>query len=352
MQVDQFLVIFYILFWVVRINGCIRRGRQPLLRGREWFFTVHVRSDFYTSAGKRILHRYWLRMLIPFLLDIPLAVAIFLSGHLALLNWLVIGLSAVIHINHCYSVDLAERQAQAFAVPEASQPVASMVLSMKPRRLWDYSNPKLEWMLAVSTLAAFAWLIRSYFAAPEPRDLRLVFGTPVFLLYIQLGLLFVKRLILAWRTPIPQAQAEEHLRVREETRKFYLKMCDWNRVLASAGIVFWPIQTSASPEAADRLTGIWLAAWLVVSVVGTILVEIKRKKLAALSLRAQPVKLPDFLRQSEIARWPVCYQPSVPMLLLKGARGYSLNLANTLAYVGAAYLAGWVALVTLLPKGR
>ena len=37
------------------------------------------------------------------------------------------------------------------------------------------------------------------------------------------------------------------------------------------------------------------------------------------------------------------------MLILKGARGYSLNLANTLAYFGAAYLAGLIVLLTVLP---
>ena len=81
-------------------------------------------------------------------------------------------------------------------------------------------------------------------------------------------------------------------------------------------------------------------------------IEIKRKQLVDLALRARPVKLPDLLDQSEIARWPVCYQPSVPMLLLKGARGYSLNLANRLTHLGAAYLAGWVVLFVLLPKGH
>jgi hypothetical protein len=48
----------------------------------------------------------------------------------------------------------------------------------------------------------------------------------------------------------------------------------------------------------------------------------------------------------------MCYQPSAPMLILKGAHGYSLNLANTLTYIGAAYLAGLVVLFALLPKGH
>jgi hypothetical protein len=86
--------------------------------------------------------------------------------------------------------------------------------------------------------------------------------------------------------------------------------------------------------------GVALAVW----------VEIRRRKLLTVTLRARPVKLPDLLGQSEKATWPLCYQPSVPMLVLKGARGYSLNLANTLNQLGAAYVAGLVALVVVLRR--
>jgi hypothetical protein len=40
------------------------------------------------------------------------------------------------------------------------------------------------------------------------------------------------------------------------------------------------------------------------------------------------------------------------MLMLKGSHGYSLNLANTLTHLGAAYLIGLVALFVMLPVGR
>jgi len=287
-------------------------------------------------------------MLMPFAIDIPVAIAIFLSGHLLLLNWLILGLCALIHVNHSFSVDLAERQARPFAVPEAEQPVASLALSLKPRRLRDYTNRKVEWALALSSTVAFAWLARYYFTAPEHHNLRSVFGVPAFLLYLQVGLLFVKRVVVAWRAPVPQVQAAEHLEAREETRMYYLKLCDWQRAAAAAGIIFWPIEISTSPASLNRLLSIWFVGWLVIGVLATAWVEVRRKQLVTLSLRARPVKLPDFLRQSELARWPVCYQPSAPMLMLKGAHGYSLNLANTLAYLGAAYLAGLGVLIVVL----
>lgn len=349
MSIDQSAVIIYILFWIVRINGCFRRGRQPLLRGKEWFFNVHVQPDFYTGAGRKILHRYWMRMFIPFALDIPLAVTIFHIGRLGLLQWLIVGLCALIHLNHLYSVELAERQARRFAVAEADQPVTSMALSLTPRRLRDYTNPYLEWVMALSSVVALAWLVRYYLATPEHHNLRLVFGTPLVMLYLQAGYLFLKRALVAWRTPAPRVQAAEHMEAREEARKYYLKVCDWHRAAVAAAIVFWPIALNASPAGLDRLRNIWFAIWLTVTVVGGVLVEIKRRQLAAMAARVRPVTLPDFLHQSDLARSPVCYQPSAPLLLLKGAHGYSLNLANGLAHLGAVYLAGLIVLFALFP---
>lgn len=342
-------VIIYILFWIIRINGCFRRGRQPLLRGKEWFFSVHVQPDFYTGAGRKILHRYWMRMFIPFALDIPLAITIFHSGRLVLLQWLIVGLCVLIHLNHLYSVELAERQARRFAVPEAEQPVTAMALSLTPRRLRDYTNPYMEWAMALSSAVVLAWLVRYYLATPEHHDLRLVFGVPVEMLYLQAGLLFLKRALVAWRTPVPRVQATEHMEAREEARKYYLKVCDWHRAAMSALIVFWPVMLSASPAGLERLRSFWFSLWMAISIVATVVVEIKRRQLAAMSARVRPVTLPDFLHQSDLARSPVCYQPSAPFLLLKGAHGYSLNLANRLTHLGAAYLAGLIILFALLP---
>jgi len=351
MNPDRLLVIFYGLFWLVRINGCVRRGRQPLLRGREWFFNVPVRPDFYTGAGRRLLHRYWMRMLIPFAIDIPIAAAIFLSGHIALLNWLILGLCALIHVNHVFSVDLAERQARALGACVREQPVTRMELSLTVRRLRDYTNPTLEWIVVLSFAFAFAWLLRQYTSAARHPDPRLVFGVPLVLLYLQIGLLVVKRVIVAWRSPVPEQQACEHVRIQEETRRYYVAVCDLCRVSGAATILFWLVQLNVPDALAGRLLGAWFAAWIAVGLVATVWAEIKRKRLVALALGTRPVTLPDFLHQREIARWPVCYQPEAPMLMLKGARGYSLNLANRLAQLSAAYVAGFAVLLLLL-KGQ
>ncbi len=349
MSNDLFIVVAYLVVSSgARIRGIFRRWQQPVLRGPEWFFNVHVRPDFFAGEGHKILRGYRLRMLMPVAIEVIIATAIFLSGHFQNLAYLMLGIAVLIHVNHVFNVDAAERKARSFAVAEAEEPVSSVVLSLKSRRLRDYSNPKLELAIAVVTVGVFAWLVRYYLGSPEHHNFRMVFALPLFLLYVQFGYLFVKQIVVAWRTPVPQAGAEEHLKAREERRKLYLKTCDISRVSNVAALLIWPVFLSISPTKIKFFLEAWLGSLLAVSIVLTIWQEIRRKQVLALALRTRPAKLPDLLGDTPAPNWPVCYQPSAPMLVLKGARGYSLNLANTLAQMGAAYLAGLGILMAVL----
>jgi hypothetical protein len=290
---------------------------------------VPVPSDFYDGVGRMLLHRYYRRMLIPFAVDIPLAIAIFASGHLLLLNWEVVGIAALIHINHLYSVDLAERQARRYAVALAAPPPAAVVLSLTPRRLRDYTHPIVEALLAlVLALALALWM----------RQVRTAYKVPVLVLYIEIGLLLIKQMIVSWRSPMPRSQLAEHVALREQTRTYYLAVCDFHRVVFALMLVWLAVHPGTNQSAA------FYVVFLSLGIVGQIVVELKRKQLVKVALRARPVALPDFLNQATLARWPLCYRPSAPMLVIKGARGYSINLANSLAMVSVAYLAGLIVL--------
>jgi hypothetical protein len=69
-------------------------------------------------------------------------------------------------------------------------------------------------------------------------------------------------------------------------------------------------------------------------------------------VKTQPMRLPDLMGQAGMARWPVCFEPQVPLLVLKGGRGYSLNLANTATHWGTAYLIGMAGLLMLARGGH
>lgn len=296
MSVDQLVVLNYLVLWGgARIRGCVRRWRQPKRRGPEWFFDVHVQRDFYTGEGKKILRGYWLRMLLPFAIEIPMAIAVIVSGHYFALAWLILGMAAVIHGNHLFSVDRAERQARRFAVTEDEQPVSSVVLSLQPRRLRDYTSRNVERFIIFSAIAALAWLIRFYLRSPA-QNFRLVFGGPLVLLYWQLGFLIAKIGIVSWRTPVPQAQAEEHLQAREKARKFYLKVCDWNRIVIAGSLLFFPFILSAPAPLRMPLIQYDFIALIIGTAILTVWQEVERNNVLKASLRARPVRCRTFCR--------------------------------------------------------
>jgi hypothetical protein len=321
-----------------------------LVRGQEWFFNVRVQEGFYTGPGKKILEAYRMRMFAPIAVEIVLTVAIFLSGHFIYFYWLVIAASIAVHVNHLFSVDLAEREARRFAVTEAEQPVSSVMLSLTPRRLRDYSSRTVERFIIFGSIGTIAWLVRYYLNSPAEHSFREVFGLPALMIYYQLGFLLVKYGIVAWRTPIPRDQAEEHLEAREAARKMHLRSLDWLRVFSTAALVFYLFILSAPQENRARLNTLLWVATIVVTVVQTIWQEVRRKAVLKTSLRARPMRMPDFLHENSSRL--VCYQPGTPMLLIRGARGYSLNLANKLMQLGMAYVAGLVALFVLLRMGH
>jgi hypothetical protein len=344
---DQFLVIYYLMFLAVRIRGCLRRWRQPLVRGPEWFFSVRVQPDFYSGPGKKILHRYRMGIFIPFAVDIPVATAIFISGRFVNLAWLMVFLAILIHVNHMFSVDFAERQARRFALPETVQPVSSVMLSLKPRRLSDYTNPRIEAFMVIGSLGVIAWLVRYYLNASADANLRVMLAVPLLLLYCQIGLLFVKSGLVAWRAPVPSAQAEEHIQAREAARRLNLKVCDWYRVCYTAQLMVWPMLVNGSAEHQARALTWFSVGLLVVAIVLTAYHERGRRAVLNKQIRAIPMTMPDFIGAGR-SSWLVCYQPAAPMVLIKGSHGYSLNFANRLTQFGTMYLAGFIALIAAL----
>jgi hypothetical protein len=169
---------------------------------------------------------------------------------------------------------------------------------------------------------------------------------------MQAGLLLAKWIVVGWRSPIPQIQAEEHIEARQATRKMYLNVCDINRIFCAGMLLLWLFLLKMSPASRTRLSTVLWIAFLAIGVLLTIWQEVMRKKVLSVVLRARPTKLPDLLGQVGGPALPLCYQPSMPMVVLKGARGYSVNLANKLAQLSVAYLAGLAALMVFLSKVR
>ena len=348
MSRDQMMLLMYGIFWLARINPFLRRWKLPLLRGPEWFLSVNVQPGFYDGPGREILRRYRMRILLPFAIDVVATALILSFGKVSYLFWVVFFLTGFIHANQLFSVALAERRARAYAIQGTEQPAAAMVLSLTPRKLADYTNRRLEIVFALLTLGTVAWLIYFYRAAPGQHSLRDVFGIPLILLYSHLGALFVKWGLVAWRTPLPLASTQEHMELRERARRFHLLACDLLRASFTMQLVLWPFSFMFSRATASRFVSGYVLVTVGISFIMTLWQERRRKEMLEFVKRVRPIFMKDSLDDGANPNFMLCYRPEAPLTLIKGVRGYALNLANSRTQVGAAYIAGFVTLVVLL----
>ncbi|HEX2331290.1 MAG TPA: hypothetical protein VHN74_21375 [Candidatus Angelobacter sp.] len=348
MPMNKLILFYYVVLWGgSRLRGSVRRWKQPVVRGTDWFFNVRVQPGFYEGEGKSLLRRYRLRMLATAAVEAPIAVALIATGHIPYLGWLILASAIAVHVNHLFNVEAAERKARGFATPGEDQPVSAMLVPLETRRLRDYTNRTVERLIVFGSIFSVAWLVRFYLDSPSGHNFGMVFGMPIFLLYYQLGFLLMKNAVVQWSAPIPKMQAEEHLKAREERRKLYLHVADASRIMVTAGLVLWPFVVGAPEARRELFFKAHFVVLMAMAVIFGIWHEMGRNSVLKAALRANPVRMPDLLN-AQPAGWPVCYQPATPTLLVRAARGYSLNLANRFTLLGAGYLAGFLALIMLL----
>jgi len=342
---DHFSLAIFLLFEASRVGGYLRRARQPMLRGPAWFLSVRVDDAFHAGPGPHILRRYRRWIALPFALDVVLGAAILWSGHWTLLNALVVGMTVVVHAVHALAVRRAEREAREFEVDGEDRAAAAVVLSLAPRRLRDYANATLELLIAVITLIPFGWLTARYLRDTAHADLRMLFGKPLLLLYVQLGILYLKHVVLSWRSAARPGQAAEQLAVREAVRRHHMARFDMARLLVAFCALYWPMIVAAAPEERNGVLAFWLALWILAGLAVALWVESQRRILREMLARTAPVALPEpFLEASPRMR-PLCFEPATPSLVIEAPGGLSINLASTTARWAFAYVAGLAALL-------
>ena len=227
------------------------------------------------------------------------------------------------------------------------------MLPLTTRRLQDYTNQKLEYALAFVNVTSLAYLAQQYSAAPWPHDIHGVFGKPILFVYLQVGMVLATRALVAWRTVVPRDGAEQYLEWRENTRRLWVDLCDSLRVLWSLEIVLWAVRESIGPPWDNEPVGtILLLVSLSFYALWAIWYTRRRNAYLALVGRTKPVKLPDSLDGSPRPARFLCYLPQNPLLLVKGAHGYALNLASGRTQVGALYFAGLATVFAWLKLGR
>lgn len=349
MSNDQLFLAMYLFFCVIRVSTFRRRWQLPLFRGNEWFFDVHVAPDFYDGPGRAVLRRHRLLLLAPYAMESIALTAILVMGHPYQLLYLIGALVPVTIGNHVFAVRTSQREARRFAVAETTPPPAGVSLSLKTRRVADYTNPRLELLMGLLTLAALAWLVHLYNAEPGPRDFLSAFRGPILLLYLQGGTLLAKRAVVAWRAPIPSDGAEAHLAFREEARRYFTDVCDVLRCACIAGLLYLAILRTLPAPWENSSSRIVLQVAYLLSLAGLVF-WIKRRVASFLQVagRTKPAKLARSLDdQPPAGRW-FCFQTGKPTMLVKGLHGYTLNLASRRTQIMFLYFAVFAGLAVAL----
>ena len=333
------IVLLYLASIALRIPRIKERWIAPLLRGPEWFFDVAVAPDFLRGPGAAILRNYRWWLFIPWGIEGLTLVALWLKGHLSAANILmtVTVITLFTRFNYYAARIVTENRTRHFEHPEARQPTSNVALSLEPRTLSAYTDWRVEASIILALSAAALWL--AFLPATlDPAIQRRLLSLTVIDVYAQGGLLLIKSGVIRSGGAAPVDNVEQYLAWRESLRRFTTGICDLIRLLFSLKPL---LVVSLIVGGSARLAAIIGFGVLFMVAVGLEW----RSRLAYLKVasRTKPAKFP-LLPTAQKARGPVGFWPSLPVLLLRTADGYALNLASTQVGIAGLYSAGFASL--------
>jgi hypothetical protein len=348
---DTQAYLFFLVFLGAQAASMKKRWSIALLRGEGWFLGIAVPPGFHAGPGRALLRTFRLWLLAPYALEfVPIAL-ILRFGRPADLMKLAMAMVVVVVLNSIAATRTIQKRTRAYEVAGAVRPAASVTLSLKPRRFSDYTRPGFEITLAILNLASLASLVWTYRTAEWEPTLPAVFARPLLLIYLQIGMLLAKRALVGWRTVVPRENAETYLEWREYSRRYWIGVCDTVRIIMAMPLAMVAIQLRiAAPWEDHPINRIGFAVSFLMALVWMFWYWRHRDRYLSRAAHVLPVRLPLSLEGERGPALPVCYRPQHPVLLLKGDRGYSLNVASARAQVGLLYLAGLATLYLWLHR--
>jgi len=343
MMQEWTLMAVLLLCYTGRIPRIVERWDAPFLNGPGWFFGIQVLSDFEKGAGRRILARYRARLFLLWIVELPVTIGVAVAGYWTIVFLLMAIFTLMTRLVYYANRGMAENAARRFQIPGTDKPVLSVTLSLAPRTLRGYTIPWIESAVGIGLLAWLAWLSYASAAFPAWHLLRGLWIITAFTLYIQFGLVLLKIGLVRARAVAPAENAEAYLLWRESLRRLSTALCDYLRL----GFIL-PLVLVALALSIDRGSGHALAplTFVFVLVVAPSMAWFEWRRRQQHLRVARQTKPVGFLVRPDAANLGlVCFRPALPALLLKGPRGYALNLASVSAMTAGLYLAGCAALV-------
>ena len=224
-----------------------------------------------------------------------------------------------------------------------------VALSLSPRTLLAYTNPWIEAAIVLVLCGSVVWLVYRYTILGDWHLLRGPLDVTLVSIYLQIGLLLMKRGFVRARSAAPVENSEQYLVWRESLRRLSTTICDYLRLL----LICLPLTVDL-----ESITDHWQGSaaqtgmLILVSVLFPFVMwrewrnRQQHLKVTRSSKPSGYLILPDTMHAAGL----VCFQPSLPILLLKGPRGYALNLASAPAKTAGLYLAGWALLLVCLNR--
>jgi hypothetical protein len=349
MTQDQTLIIGWVVGCAGRIPRIVERWKAPFLNGPGWFFGVQVPSDFLAGGGQAILAAYRRRLFVPWAVELPLTAALWATGHpLAILPVIAV-ITLLTRLNYYADRQTAEHRARRFESPAASEPQFTISLSLQPRTLAQYTKGWVEATILLVYTALLAHLVWRYLVLEDWHPMRGVLSVTLLSIYLQGGALLAKRAFVRARSSAPAVGAEQYLAWRESLRRLSTTLCDYIRLMLLSLPVLADLVSLTDHWQGSPAQTVSIVAALSLAVVLVWFEWRDRRQHLHVTREARPA---GFLVRPDTAdtAWPLCYRPALPMLLLKGPRGYSLNLASAPARTAGLYLAGCALLLVFLTR--
>lgn len=318
MTSENQIYLVFAFFALVQLVVLWKRWNMPLVRGREWFLTARVAPDFYDGPGRRILNMYRVWMTAPYVLEALAVVAIVRSGSPARLMYLMVAMVMLTLANHVAAGIVTMKQVRPFALAGSSGSATARVSH-------GYVNFRLEGALALLNLAGLAFAAQGYSREEWPHAFLDFFAIPLLFLYLQLGILVARRSLENWRD--------------EQSRRFYLDVCDRLRLLFSLDLVLWTL--------IDVGSGLFLPINLGLVLVWVMWYMRRRRAFRESAQEGEPLR-EESTGDAPVGSRFVCYRPADASLLVRGSHGYVVNLGSRKAQGALFYAAGIPVLLLLL----
>jgi hypothetical protein len=330
------------LFLGARAASLVRFWKIPFSFGADRFFGLPVGAE----AAQPLLRRYRALLVVAYLPDVILAITAFLWGGLITLFCEQLAAAVLIRLYDTLVAIHTIRQAKWLAAEASWNPVRSVSLSLKTRRLRDYSSVPFE--LALGLLMIGPLLLLAYqsppFDPPRTRALAAV------VIYLEFGCLLLKHALLKWRMWLPGERTEVYLAWREAVLRYFLWICDYLRAALALALVaaatFITLRGSGGGRAIVPLALALGGGLVLVGLAGLLR---KQRQLSTLWQQLQPLDAfsspPVPFDAGRFMLGGLCYcNADDPALFAPGPLVYALNLANKRAYLYSAYLAGLIML--------